>query len=255
MRIEESLRSLGLSAKESEVYLALLSLGQSTAYAVAEKSGLKRPTVYMVLDDLRKKGLVLKIPHAKKQIFTAKSPEEFFSEAEERLRLAKSALPQLLAIADKPEKNFKTLYFEGEQNVKQVLSQIIKRMQGKEILGFYARETEDISPEMRQFFHEWNEEGKQLGVTLRGMTPDDPSLQWYKEREEYFGAKMKYLDPKIYLSDCSIEIGDNFVQIFSLRHMQVVLLENPDIANTMRQIFEMVWASQKEPLPNQTPSN
>jgi len=119
-------------------------------------------------------------------------------------------------------------------------------MQGKEILGFYARETEEISPEMREFFHEWNEEGKQLGVTLRGITPDDPSLRWYKERGDYFGAKMKYLDPKVYLSDCSIEIGDTFVQIFSLRHMQVILLENPDIANTMRQIFEMVWASQKE---------
>src|SRR3989338_8173947 len=123
MRIEESLRSLGLSAKESEVYLALLSLGQTTAYAVAEKSGLKRPTVYVVLDDLRKKGLVLKIPNAKKQVFTAKSPEEFFGEAEERLRIAKQSLPDLLALADKPEKNFKTLYFEGEQNVKQDLSQ------------------------------------------------------------------------------------------------------------------------------------
>lgn len=248
MRIEESLRNLGLNSKESTVYVTLLSLGQSTAYAIAEKSGLKRPTVYVVLEDLRKKGLVLKIPHAKKQVFTAKSPEEFFSEAEDRLRLAKSALPQLLAIAEKPEKNFKTLYYEGEENVKGVLSNINKRMQGKEILGFYAREPEDLSPQMREFFHEWNEEGKKLGVTLRGITPDDPSLQWYKGREEYFGAKMKYMDPKIYLSDCSIEIGDNFVQIFSLRHMQVILLENPDIADTMRQIFEMVWGSQPDKL-------
>jgi len=259
MRIEESLRNLGLSEKEGAVYLALLSLGQTTAYAVAEKSGLKRPTVYVVLDDLRKKGLVLKVPHAKKQVFTAKSPEEFFSEAEDRLRIAKSALPELLAIAEKPEKNFRTLYYEGEKNVKEVLSNINKRMQGKEILGFYARETEDISPEFREFAHVWNEEGRKLGVTLRGITPDDPSLQWYKERGEYFGHKMKYVDPKVYLSDCSIEVGDNFVQIFSLRHMQVILLENPDIANTMRQIFEMVWKSREEPVlksdSQQTPDN
>lgn len=246
MRIEESLRNLGLSSKESAIYVALLGLGQTTAYAIAEKSGLKRPTVYVILEDLRKKGLVLKIPHAKKQLFVGKSPEEFFSEAEDKLRLAKMVLPELLAIADKPEKNFKTLYFEGEDNIKEVLRNFNKRMQGKEILGFYARETEGISPAMREFFHEWNEEGKKLGVTLRGVTPDDPSLQWYKERSEYFGAKIKYLDPKIYLSDCSIEIGDNFVQIFSLRHMQVILLENPDIAHTMRQIFEIVWSSQPD---------
>ena len=247
MRINEALENLGLTEKGARVYLALLKLGRSSAAGVAEEAKLKRPTTYVILGELMQKGLVLKIPRLRKQLFTAKSPEEFFADAEEKLRLAKNALPEILAITEKPEKNFRTLYFEGEASIKQILSQINKRMQGKEILGFYARETEETSPEMKEFFHQWNEEGKQLGVTLRGITPDDPSLQWYKERGDYFGAKMKYVDPKVYLSDCSIEVGDNFVQIFSLRHMQVILLENPDIASTMRQIFEMVWRSREEP--------
>lgn len=246
MQVTEALQAMGLSEKEAKVYTSLLQLGRGSAYAVAERAGLKRPTTYVILGELMQKGLVLKIPRARKQLFQAKPPDEFFAEAEEKVRVARGVLPQLMAFAEKPEKNFKTLYFEGERGVRQVLSQFNKRMAGEEILGFYARETEDISPEMRQFFHDWNEEGKRLGVTLRGITPDDPSLQWYKERGEYFGAKMKYVDPKDYLSDCSIEVGDNFVQIFSLRHMQVVLLENPDIANTMRQIFEMVWSARPE---------
>lgn len=241
MQIIEALQNLGLNEKEARVYTALLKLGRSSAYVIADEAGIKKPTTYVILEDLMKKGLVNKIPRAKKQMFVAKSPDELFAEAEERLYIAKSILPQLAAMAEKPEKNFKTLYFEGEHSVKQVLSQINKRMKGKEILGFYARETENISPQMREFFHEWNEEGKRLGVTLRGITPNDPSLQWYKERQDYFGANMKYIDPKIYSSDCSIEVGDNFIQIFSLRHMQVILIENPDIAHTMKQVFEMVW--------------
>ena len=248
MQIIEALQNLGLNEKEARIYMALLKLGHSSAYVIADEAGLKKPTTYVILGDLMKKGLVNKIPRAKKQMFAAKSPDEFFAESEERLRIAKSVLPQLAAIAEKPEKNLKTFYYEGEKNIKGVLSNINKRMQGKEILGFYARETKDITPEMHEFFHNWNEEGKKLGVTLRGITPDDPSLQWYKERGEYFGAKMKYIDPKDYLSDSSIEIGDNFVQIFSLRHMQVILIENPDIANTMRQIFEMVWKCRPEPV-------
>ena len=56
MDIQEALRNFGLNDKEARVYVALLELGQTTAYAIAERSGLKRPTVYVILDDLRQKG-------------------------------------------------------------------------------------------------------------------------------------------------------------------------------------------------------
>lgn len=248
MQIIEALQNLGLNEKEARVYVALLKLGRSSAYVVADEAGLKKPTTYVILGDLMKKGLVNKIPRARKQMFAAKSPDEFFAESEERLRIAKSVLPQLAAIAEKPEKNFKTFFYEGEKEITQMLSKISKRMIGKEILGFYAREPENLSLEMREFFHELNEETKRLGVKVRGVTPDDPSLAWYKERTEYFGYKIKYLDPKIYLSDCSFEIGDTFLEIFSLRYMQGILIENPDIANAMRQIFEIVWKCRPEPI-------
>lgn len=248
MQIIEALQNLGLNEKEARVYMALLSLGRSSAYVIADEAGLKKPTTYVILGNLMKKGLVNKIPRARKQMFSAKSPDEFFAESEERLRVAKSVLPQLAAIAEKPEKNFKTFFYEGEKEIMKMLSKINKRMVGKEIIAFYAREPENLSQEMRDFFHEWNEETKKLGVKVRGVTPDDPSLSWYKERTEYFGYKIKYLDPKIYSSDCSFEIGDTFLQIFFLRYMQGILIENPDIANAMRQIFEMIWNCRPEPV-------
>lgn len=37
-----------------------------------------------------------------------------------------------------------------------------------------------------------------------------------------------------------IKIGDDFIQIISLRYQQGVHVENPDIARAMGQIFEMV---------------
>ena len=104
---------------EGAIYVALLGLGQTTAYAIAEKSGLKRPTVYVVLEDLRKKGLVLKVPHAKKQLFTAKSPEEFFREVEERLNASKRILPELLALTSGSKKP-RTLYFEGLKGMDEI---------------------------------------------------------------------------------------------------------------------------------------
>lgn len=247
MQIPEALQNLGLTSKEAVVYLALLKLGRGSAASVAGEAGLKRPTTYVILGELMQKGLVLKIPRMRKQLFTAKSPEEFFAEARKKLELAESMLPQLRAIAEKPEKKFKTLFFEGERGMKEMVGLLYERMQGKEVNGFYAK-TGAGGGNMDTYFREQTAERKRLGITIRGVTPDDASLAWYKERTKELGYKLKFLDPGSYSSDCSIEIGTDFIQIISLRYLQGVHIDNPDIANSMRQIFEMVWKSRSEPV-------
>ena len=72
--LNEVIEKIGLSKKEAKVYLALLRIGQSSASLIAKNSGLKRPTTYLILEDLRKRGFVLKMPGNKKQMFISKSP-------------------------------------------------------------------------------------------------------------------------------------------------------------------------------------
>ena len=55
---QQVLENLGLSEKEAEIYLALLELGTGTVVEVAKKSGVKRPTAYLVLDELKKMGYI-----------------------------------------------------------------------------------------------------------------------------------------------------------------------------------------------------
>lgn len=250
MQIIEALQNLGLNEKEASVYTALLKLGRSSAYGVADEAGLKRPTTYVILGELMKKGLVNKIPRTKKQLFVAKLPDEFFAEAEERFRIAKSILPQLQAIAEKPEKKFKTLYFEGLKGLREMYAIGTQRMKGKELIGFFARVVPGGAGEEleEKLYHDLTAERKAAGMTIRGVTPDDPSLDWYRERIHDLGYKIKWLDPKDYLADTSMEIGEDYVQLISHRYFQGVHIDNPDIANSMRQIFEMLWKSRPEPV-------
>ena len=87
---------------------------------------------------------------------------------------------------------------------------------------------------------------KRHGITIRGVTPNDPSLGWYRGRIKDLGYTIKFLDTKDYLVDASIEIGEDYVQIISHRYTQGIHIDNPDIANSMRQIFEMVWECRPE---------
>ena len=52
------LEAFGLTEKESRVYLALLELGEAGIGEIAKKSAIKRTTLYDVVENLKKSGLV-----------------------------------------------------------------------------------------------------------------------------------------------------------------------------------------------------
>ena len=69
------LMDIGLSEKEAAVYLALLELGSDTVQHIAKKSAVNRATTYVILDSLKKKGVVSTVEKGTKTHFQAESPE------------------------------------------------------------------------------------------------------------------------------------------------------------------------------------
>lgn len=246
MRINEALQALGINEKESAVYIALLQLGRASAYSISEKSGLKKPTTYVVLDELIKKALVYKIPRERKQLYMARSPEQVFAMSEERLRLAKEKLPELLAFSRGEKKKVNVMYFEGLNGIKQMLEYKIKEMEGKELVGFYATD-ENFNPDTKEEFDgyfkkEWNEKMLKLNITMRGIAPEGIEMKPYRDVDEKYGRKVKVVPKELYSSDTAIDVIGDIVRIQDYKNTQGVLLENPDMAKTIREIFEMVWS-------------
>lgn len=245
MNLIEALQNLGLNEKEAKVYLALLKKNRCSAYWIAEESGLKKPTTYVILDDLIKKGLVYKVPREKKQQFIAKSPNEILVLAEEKLAIAKEALPELMALSEGEKPKPKTLFFEGLSGVRENFRRENRKMQNKTVVGFYAH-SGDASLELVDFFLENMEDFKKNNCRLRGVVPDHPNLEWARKTDAKYNRQLKTIPLNEYSANISIDIGDDFVSFCSFKDFQVTLIENKDIANTMRQIFEMVWKARPE---------
>lgn len=70
------LKEYGLHDKEAEVYLAALELGKATGFQIYKKTGLKKPTVYYVLEELHRKHLVGLTSQGKKKYFVAEDPSK-----------------------------------------------------------------------------------------------------------------------------------------------------------------------------------
>ncbi len=54
------------------------------------------------------------------------------------------------------------------------------------------------------------------------------------------------ISPDEYSSDVAIEISNNFVRFFDPVNLQALIIENPAIAKTMNEIFELVWKKSLE---------
>ncbi len=234
---------LGLTDKEARVYLALLQLGQASAYSVAIKSGLKKPTAYVILDELIEKGLAYHIPKEKKQLYAATNPEEFIHKAEGRFLVAKKVLPELLSLFKnkRQQQKARTLYFDGLSGMRQGLWYKEKELRGKELVGFFAS-ARHASPEVYKLFDEWNSHYISHDIRVRGLTTYDESL---KDLFEKYGDNslkdIRILPDAASSPNVSIDAGEDFVRIDLIGAEQIVIVESVDFAQAFKQIFELAW--------------
>ncbi len=246
MDLLTSLKNLGLSEKEAAVYLALLQGGQATAYQLAKRSGLKKPTTYVILDELIARGAARKSMKGRGAIYGATDPVELFVEARNRFEQAERSLPQLRALAASDKKMINASYFEGLSGIQELYKHVLQKNAGKTCLGFFAHER-DTPKELREYWPILNAEMVKQKITLRGITTIDKTtkdyLEFKKMPKEFL--ELKGLSPEIYSSNVSIEVYGDYTQIVSHRHLQGLLIQNPDIADVLRQIFELVWKNEK----------
>jgi sugar-specific transcriptional regulator TrmB len=105
MDIQGMFLELGFSEKESQLYLALSSLGPSGAQRLAKHCSLPRTTVYTLLGVLIEKGIIQKDLSGSLATFRALPPEAFLQilEAQEKAISHKKVIARKLAESVKPK--------------------------------------------------------------------------------------------------------------------------------------------------------
>lgn len=243
MNIIDSLQNLGLSEKEAKVYIALIGMGSASVYAIAKASGLKRPTTYVIIDELVRKGIASEVPRVKKQLYQAKSPEELIAQAENRFMMAKQKLPELRALVKGQESKPRVYFFEGKEGVEQTFTYGLKRMANKEVVGFYATSSQQVT-EMFDNFKIFIDGLNENGIKLRGVAPKVEELEHFRNKDIEYGRTFRTIDKIKYSPTVSIEMGDTYVKVQDFDNLQSIIIENANITKTLKQIFELVWENQ-----------
>jgi sugar-specific transcriptional regulator TrmB len=121
---EKYLREIGLSEKESAVYVALLSFDKASVVDISKKASLKRPTTYVILESLSKKGLVSEANIGKKTFYIAEPPEKLALFVERQIHLLEEnkksldiIVPQLKSIQREQGEKPLVQFFEGKEGI------------------------------------------------------------------------------------------------------------------------------------------
>lgn len=235
------LKQLGYSDKQSRVYIALLSLGRASVQSIAMEARLKRPTVYLIIDELLEKGLVSKALGKRKQSYIPIQPDALISQAEKLFLQTKELMPQLSALMrSSNNKKTKTLYFEGVAGIEKALWYEMSKLEGTSIFAFFG--TIDLATrEMVSLFHRWNNDIYNFGIKLVSIAPKDSDLKKFRNRDLQYGFKSKEISKKSYDSKLSIDVTDRFVRIVFFKEKQALIIENEELASALKQIFNLVW--------------
>lgn len=237
MTLEETLTNFGFSLKQAKIYLAVLECGIASAQDIASKAGLKRTTTYSVLEELARKGVVVKTKEKGKDRFLAISPRELASRFAGYQRNFEESLPQLLAIYNQKPVKPKVQFFEGSQGIKQIYADTLKE-KPKEILEWNTKNIFQMFP---GFPKAYVKQRGALGIRAKRIAPNNPDYQGHRNQDSRELSETKLIDPKEYDIPIEINIYNNKVAFMSYGDQIGLIIESEGIAKAMRRIYEIFW--------------
>ncbi|OGE88888.1 MAG: hypothetical protein A3J07_00885 [Candidatus Doudnabacteria bacterium RIFCSPLOWO2_02_FULL_49_13] len=242
MEIAEILEKIGLNQKEAMVYMALLELGTSSVEGIAKKAGTKRPTTYLILDELQKKGLAALVPRAKKILYMPESPDKILSDLNRKQELVKRFMPNLLAVYNEPKNKPQVLLFEGKEAIKDLYDKILN---AKEVIFFGTiRDFVTIYPDYEKKLVANTLAKKTKVLEILTQNPADLKFAENVTHTEYYQQRFTKPGEEFLTDNC---LFDGNVVFFSYQpHIFAVLIQSKTIHQSLRTLFEFAW-KQAEP--------
>ena len=243
--IKEILIDFGLSEHEALVYLSSIMLGPSTVNMIAKHSGVKRTTVYPVVESLKRKAVMNVEIKGLKSLFVAESPEKLEKILEQKKQRLKSMIPELSALYNLKGGESLIKYYEGVEGVKTIYEEIYNSLKPNDEYLI----TSDLAKFLnidREYFTKFVEKRAKLNVRVRTILQNNEVAIFYKKNEQNYNFKVKVFGSNIDLN-ANVAIIPTKIYITQLIEPYIsIVIENKNIVDMHRQYFNIMWDAIKE---------
>lgn len=237
------LEQLGFNPKEVEVYLALLEFGTQPASVIAKKTGIPRPTVLFLFENLLKKTYIRKTQRGRTQYFFAE-PSDLENAKKIELQKTQATLEEALPLLKEFKNPFssqpKVTFFEGLDGCRRAYSLLLDST--TEVLEFAPHD--DLLKMGQDFMENFMAERTRRKVFIRPICPRNKTHIHYKKLDKKQARELKMFDPKQGAIYSSITIFEDKVLLLNLHQDAfAILIQNKEVAETLKTLHGMIWAT------------
>lgn len=249
----KQVEELGLSNKEARVYLGNLMLGAAGVQQIADISGIKRVTTYVILEALVNLGLVSQSSHAKKTLFNAEAPDNLRRLLEKREQSIQDQkhhldelLPQLSKLKTLPKDTPSVKFYDGFEGVQTINKMFFSAVQKMQPDCIYGVSNLDL---LYQYFPQVEDEGANPERVKSGLksrfiytSSKGPIM---KATDEESNRESRYVPIDQYSLECDMSIGGNLIALLALNNPKPVgiIIESEQIARGFKSLFELAWGA------------
>lgn len=246
--LDKILQKLGLSSKEARVYLAALELGAAPVQQIAKKASVNRPTTYVILESLMRKGLATSVERGKKVLFTAEPPEQLErllarqqDEIEGKRQDLLKILPELEAIFNLSENRPRVRFYEGREGVIAANQDFMRDLEeGTTIHAFTP--LDDMTATFPNFLKYQPEQRLMKKIISKVIyTHKDGPVPNATNKKELREARFLPREKFPLTGNLSFVKAKKVGIVVYRNNIVAVNIENPDIANMMKAIFDLIW--------------
>ena len=238
--ILESLNNYGFSPNEALLYSHLLENQDTPAYAVSQKTGIPRTTVYKTLESLKKQGFVSSWVKNGVKHFSAENPETLHRFLKTKEKSIEQALPEMMDLFNLRTAHPTSKLYEGKEGVKQVFEQLLETIKHKKVKQIFVFSDRHITEQLPRYYKQWRER-KNNTRTLTYLivpsgTPMNEDYRSYESRETR-------IMPESFPFEGGVNIVGSLVAFFSFKDNQLyaVTIDSPIIADMMTKFFMYIW--------------
>jgi len=241
-------KKLGLSSVEATVYTNLLALGANPVSTIAKKSGVNRSGCYGTLEKLFGNGYVQKI-RRNGLIYYRATPlsnllnrlKDQRSELDEKINKFSGAVQMFEKVFQESKNRANVVFYEGVDGVKNIMEDTLNM--SSKLMRAYASmgELEELLP---NYFLNYYRRRVYRQIHVKAIYPVD-ELSFRNKLHDAEELRQTRLIPKEFDFHLDILIYDHKIAITSLKEKFGVLIENTEMAEAHRKIFDFIWDGAK----------
>lgn len=244
--IKEFLRSIGLNEKESAVYLGCLMQGEGTVLEISRQANVKRPTTYLILQDLAERGLVLSQKDKKSIKYRPANPKKIVTQLRNNLERADELMPEIVSLyRDESEKPSVAIYEDmaGYLYTGDLVWEEAKK--GKELLvlgnpQFFFETATESAEKWFKLIRNKKYHARIILFNWNDMT------ERYVKRTEASGnpnIQIRIITETTYPVVTEEAIVDDIVVLFTGgQKFNSLVIRSQNLADTQRELFERLWS-------------